>query len=72
MVCAWPQVLVASGSLRDTLKSLAAAVERPLLITSAERTDILMGLLAAHMSGVGPHAAGIIATNGSKLGAILC
>ena len=62
-------MLLASGSLQDTLERLAIATERPLVVTNAERTDILMGLLAAHMSGVGPHAAGVIATNRSKLGA---
>ena len=63
------QFIVASGSLRDTLASLATARERPLVITSADRTDILLGLAAASMAG-GPHAAGLIATNGSKLGMI--
>lgn len=62
-----PLQFIASGSLRDTLESLATAKERPLVITSADRTDILLGLAAASMAG-GPHAAGLIATNGSKLG----
>ena len=61
-------MLVASGSLNDTLQSMSAAAERPLVVTSAERSDILLGLAAANMSGSGPHAAGVLATDSSKLG----
>ena len=36
------------------------------------RADVLLGLAAVNLSGVGPHAAGVIVTDGTKIGACLC
>ncbi len=60
--------MIASGSLTDTLQTLQDSSRRPLVVTSADRADVLLGLAAVNMSGVGPHAAGVIATDGSKIG----
>ena len=62
------QVMIASGSLTDTLQTLQDSSRRPLVVASADRADVLLGLAAVNMSGVGPHAAGVIATDGTKIG----
>ena len=61
--------MIASGSLMDTLQTLQDSSRRPLVVASADRADVLLGLAAVNMSGVGPHAAGVIATDGTKIGA---
>ncbi len=60
--------MIASGSLTDTLQTLQDSSRRPLVVTSADRADVLLGLAAVNMSGVKPHAAGVIATDGTKIG----
>lgn len=45
---------------------LCCAALRPLVITSMDRLDIVMSLLAAQLSLTGPHVAGILLTQAGK------
>ena len=39
---------------------------RPLVLTSKGRADVLLSLTAAHVTGTGPHVAGIILTDAGR------
>ena len=61
------QVAVATADLDTTLARLAArAPSRPLLVTDAGRSDLLLGLAAANGSAPGPHTAGVLCTGGGQ------
>ncbi|TYZ68804.1 hypothetical protein PybrP1_011651 [[Pythium] brassicae (nom. inval.)] len=56
--------VVASSHLRDLFAHLKKYKDGILVITSADRSDILLGLLASRIPGVLPNVAGIVLTNG--------
>lgn len=56
--------VVASSHLRDLFAHLKKYKDGILVITSADRSDILLGLLASRIPGVLPTVAGIVLTNG--------
>lgn len=56
--------VVASSHLRDLFSHLKKYKDGILVITSADRSDILLGLLASRIPGVLPNVAGIVLTNG--------
>jgi BioD-like phosphotransacetylase family protein len=39
---------------------------RPLVLTAKGRADVLLSLTAAHVTGTGPHVAGIILTDAGR------
>ncbi|EFN58138.1 hypothetical protein CHLNCDRAFT_141896 [Chlorella variabilis] len=39
---------------------------RPLVLTSKDRADVLLSLAAAHVTGMGPHVAGIVLTDAER------
>jgi len=55
-------VVVASQRLEELLEALEAlpAGRRPLVVTTVDRLDLVLGLLAAHVSVSGPPVAGIM------------
>ncbi|KAG2432638.1 hypothetical protein HXX76_008978 [Chlamydomonas incerta] len=56
-------IVVASQRLEELLEILAERpMGRPLVVTSADRLDIVLGLLAAQLSVSGPGVAGILLT----------
>lgn len=56
--------VVATSHLRDLFAHLKKYKDGVLVITSADRSDILLGLLASRIPGVLPNVAGIVLTNG--------
>ncbi|KAF1323191.1 Phosphate acetyltransferase, partial [Globisporangium splendens] len=56
--------VVATSHLRDLFAHLKKYNDGILVITSADRSDILLGLLASRIPGVLPNVAGIVLTNG--------
>ncbi|KAG2494209.1 hypothetical protein HYH03_007567 [Edaphochlamys debaryana] len=64
-------VVVASQRLEELLEMLGERPGgRPLVVTSADRLDIVLGLLASHLSVRGPDVAGILLTQaGTSRGA---
>ncbi|KAI3427945.1 hypothetical protein D9Q98_006335 [Chlorella vulgaris] len=42
------------------------AATRPLVLTTKDRADVLLSLTAAHVTGTGPHVAGIILTDSAE------
>eukprot|EP00198_Chlamydomonas_reinhardtii_P002451 XP_001691787.1 phosphate acetyltransferase [Chlamydomonas reinhardtii] len=57
------QVVVGSQRLEELLETLVERpMGRPLVVTSADRLDIVLGLLAAQLSVRGPSVAGVLLT----------
>eukprot|EP01025_Chloroclados_australasicus_P044491 TRINITY_DN4825_c0_g2_i1.p1 TRINITY_DN4825_c0_g2~~TRINITY_DN4825_c0_g2_i1.p1 ORF type:complete len:785 (-),score=113.95 TRINITY_DN4825_c0_g2_i1:507-2861(-) len=65
-------VNVASESLSELLLQLSSSVaQRPLVVTSADRTDIILGVLVGHTSGATPVSGMVVAQDQSRVGHIL-
>jgi len=59
------QTFVAGGTVESTLTDLQAGKpERTLVACDASRSDLLLGLTAAHRCRAGPHVAGLLITGG--------
>ena len=54
-----------------TAMTTPSVVDHVIVTALPPRADVLLGLAAVNLSGVGPHAAGVIATDGTKIGACL-
>ncbi|KAI9910548.1 hypothetical protein PsorP6_010869 [Peronosclerospora sorghi] len=57
--------IVATSALNDLFAHLKKYKDGALVITSADRSDILLGLLASRLPGILPNVAAIVLTNGS-------
>ncbi|EQC24951.1 hypothetical protein SDRG_17156 [Saprolegnia diclina VS20] len=57
--------LIGTSDLKELFGHLKAHDDGLLVITSADRTDVVLGLLASRASGALPNVAGVILTNGS-------
>lgn len=65
-------MVVASGTLDATLHALSGSkAERCLALCDASRTDLLLGLSAAHKSTSGPQVAAALMTGGTQLDPIV-
>ncbi|KAF0683556.1 Aste57867_24413 [Aphanomyces stellatus] len=58
--------IAATTELKDLFGHLAKHDDGLLVIVSAERTDIILGLVASRLSGAIPQVSGIILTNGGQ------
>lgn len=59
-------MLIAGGSLEKTLADLSDQnTEKTLVVCDGSRSDLLLGLSAAHSSRGGPHIAGVLVTHSS-------
>lgn len=58
---------IAGGTVEKTIADLAAREsERILTVCDASRSDLLLGLSAAHSCRSGPHLAGVLVTDRQK------
>ncbi|OQS01625.1 phosphate acetyltransferase, partial [Achlya hypogyna] len=57
--------LIGTSDLKELFGHLKQHDEGLLVITSADRTDVVLGLLASRASGALPNVAGIVLTNGA-------
>jgi phosphate acetyltransferase len=57
--------LVATSHLRDLFEFMKEREDGLLVITSADRSDVLLGLIASRIPGVLPSVSGIVLTNGN-------
>ncbi|TMW58297.1 hypothetical protein Poli38472_011885 [Pythium oligandrum] len=56
--------VVATSSLKDLFSHMKKHKDGLLVITSADRSDVMLGLLASRIPGVLPSVSGIVLTNG--------
>nr|CCA22775.1 phosphate acetyltransferase putative [Albugo laibachii Nc14] len=58
------EIVVASSQLKEFLHHVKDRKDGLLVLTSADRSDMLLGLLASRLPGILPRIAGILLTNG--------